>query len=135
MNSNKFIDDCFKIIFLLFWPIVWYDYVFIPKFDTVIILFSSFTVLSILYIALLTYNNKAFKKITILYRVITLTTFIFFLCSYLLFSKNIILLALKLIFILIYFYISCIKNIKYEMNEGVVGILSSLLLITITFSY
>lgn len=135
MNVKKFIDNYFKVIFLLLWPIVWYYYLSIPKFNTGIVMFASFTILSIIYIILLLYNFKFYDKITILYRVSTLISFIFFLSSYILFSKNIILLTLNLIFIFIYFYISCLKNFKYKMNEGIVGILSSLLLIVITFSY
>jgi hypothetical protein len=135
MNNTKFIDDCFKFLTLLFWPIVWYNSVVIPKFQTEIIMFTSFTLLSVIYIFLILYNLKKFPKIVNLYRVSTLVTFILFLCSYLLFSKSMLLLSLKFIFILIYFYISFIKNFKYKMNEGVVGMLSALLLITITFSY
>lgn len=135
MNNTKFIDDFFKFLILLFWPIVWYNSVVIPKFQTEIIMFISFTLLSVIYIFLILYNLRKFPKIVTLYRVSTLVTFILFLCSYLLFSKSMLLLSLKFIFILIYFYISCVKNFKYKMNEGVVGILSALLLITITFSY
>ncbi len=135
MNNTKFIDDFFKFLTLLFWPIVWYNSVVIPKLQTEIIMFTSFTLLSIIYIFLILYNLKKFPKIVTLYRVSTLVTFILFLCSYLLFSKSMLLLSIKFIFILIYFYISVIKNFKYKMNEGVVGILSALLLITITFSY
>lgn len=135
MNNTKFTDDFFKFLILLFWPIVWYNYVAISKIEIEIFMFISFTLLSIIYIFLICYNFKKLEKIVILYRISTLFAFISFLCSYLLFSKNIILLFLKFIFIFIYFYISCIKNFKYKMDEGVVGILSALLLITITFSY
>jgi len=135
MSNTKFIDDFFKFLTLLFWPIVWYNYVVIPKIETEIFMFTIFTLLSIIYSFLLLYNFKKFDKIVVLYKVSTLVTFIIFLCSYLLFSKNIILLFVKLVFILVYFYISYIKNFKYKMNEGVVGILSALMLITITFSY
>lgn len=135
MFNSKFIDDFFKFLILLFWPIVWYNYVVIPKIETEIFMFVTFTLLSIIYIFLLCYTSKKLDDIVVLYRIITIITFIVFLCSYLLFSKNIVLLSVKLIFIFIYFYISCIKNFKYKMNEGVVGILSALLLITITFSY
>jgi hypothetical protein len=135
MTNTKFIDDFFKFLTLLFWPIVWYNYVVIPKIETEIFMFTIFTLFSIIYIFLLLHNFKKFDKIVVLYKVSTLITFIVFLCSYLLFSKNIILLFVKLVFIFAYFYISYIKNFKYKMNEGVVGILSALMLITITFSY
>lgn len=135
MNNTKFIDDFFKFLILLFWPLVWYNYVTIRKIEIEFFMFTSFTLLSIIYIFLICYNLKKFDKIVVLYRISTLLAFISFLCSYLLFSKNILLLFLKFIFIFIYFYISCIKNFKYKMNEGVVGILSALLLVTITFSY
>lgn len=135
MTRETFIDKFFKFLVLLFWPIVWYNVVSIPKFETVIFMFGLFSILSIIYITIIIYNFKLFEKITVLYRISTLIAFILFLCSYLIFSKSILLLSLKLIFIAIYFYISCLKNFKYKMNEGVVGILSAILLITITFSY
>lgn len=135
MNNIKFINNYFKFLFLLFWGIVWYNVITMPKIFSEFFIQILFCLLSIIYIILILCNKNKFKKIDIFYRMITLLSFISFLFSYVLFSKNITLLLLKLFFIFVYFYISCLKNFKYNMNEGVVGILSSLLLLTITLYY
>lgn len=133
--SKEFLDKYFKFLFLFFWPIVWYDYVSIAAMKIEIFMFLLFLTASIVYIIMILKSINKIKDIDVLYRITTILAFILFLCSYLLFSKNIILLILKLISLFIYFYVSCIKNFKYNENEGVVGMLSSLLLVTITFSY
>lgn len=135
MNRKDFYDEYFKILVLLFWPIIWFKWVFLATYKISYTLFLIYLVLAGIYILLFTYSfilKKKHDKIVYVYRISTLVTFIFTLPSFLLYPKSLILLTIKLIFIGIYFYISCVKVYKYHMDEGVVGILSALLLASIT---
>ena len=81
------------------------------------------------------FNDNNIKSITLYYRISTLTAFIFTLFSLLLFPTSLFFLTLKVIFVFIYLYLSYIKLFKYKIEEGLVGILASLLLLVIMFRY
>lgn len=139
MNSERFFDNYFKLLSLIFWPIIWYKWVVISNTRIEISLcllyltLSVFYILSFLYFYLKKPHNYA--KIVVSYRMSTILAFVFTLFSFLMYPKNLIFLFLKLFFIVIYFYISCIKVVKYRIDEGVVGVIASLLLIVITIFY
>lgn len=138
MDNANFLDKFFKVLVLLFWPIIWFKWQLLADDFITISLFTIYLSLSIVYLILLTYSNKRYKnieKIVFLYRLSTLSAFLFTLLSFLLFPKNLFLLFLKMVFILIYFYCSFIKVYKYHIDEGVVGVLSALLLTTIAILY
>ncbi len=137
MITNKFLENYFRVLTLLFWPIILYKWIAISIRSIELTLFNLFSSLSLVYIVLLIFNYKKnnISKITIYYRISTLIAFFTTLLSFLLFTKSYFYLYLKIFFVLIYFYCSCIKVYKYKMDEGIVGILASLLLIVITLLY
>lgn len=138
MVNDKFFDNYFKVLTLLFWPIIWYKWVALSIESIERVIFISYCSLSIIFMILyIFYSNKNnnTERIVVLYRISTLFAFISTLSSFVLFPRSYFLLYLKIGFVLIYFYCSCVKVHKYKIEEGVVGILSSLLLILITLLY
>lgn len=137
MVNEKLLDNFFRVLTLFFWSIVWYKWVAISIEYIELTLCSLFSLLSLLYIILisLSYKKNTISKIDLLYKISTLIAFISTLFSFVLFSKSYFYLYLKIFFVLIYFYCSCIKVYKYNKDEGIVGILASLLLIVLTLLY
>ena len=137
MTSKKFLENFFRGLTLLFWSIIWYKWVTISIEYIEFTLVTIFSILSLLYmiLILLSYKKNNLSKIDLMYKIITLLSFISTLFIFVLFSKSYIYLYLKLFFVLIYFYYSCKKLYKYNNDIGVVGILSSLLLIVLTLLY
>lgn len=134
MNKTKFFDDYFKILVLLFWPLMWFKWQFLATDTISFTLFIIYLALATLYFITFTYSylvKKDYEKIVYFYRISTLLAFVFTLLSFLLFPTNIFLLLLKMVFVAIYFYFSCLMVYKYNIDEGVVGILSVFLLIAI----
>ena len=134
MNKTKFFDDYFKILVLLFWPLMWFKWQFLATDTISFTLFIIYLALATLYFITFTYSSlvkKYYEKIVYFYRISTLLAFVFTLLSFLLFPTNIFLLLLKMVFVAIYFYFSCLMVYKYNIDEGVVGILSVFLLIAI----
>lgn len=138
MNKDNFFDIYFKFLVLSFWPIFWYENQLILNTRTNFIIFITFSILYIIYILLFTYyglNNSSIDKIVIYYRVSMLLAFIFTIISFLLFPTNPFFFILKIIFVFILLYISYIKVRKYKIEEGVVGILSALLMLAFALFY
>ena len=134
MNKTKFFDDYFKILVLLFWPIIWFKSVFLATDTISFAFFIIYLALAIIYFIAFTYSSLVknnCEKIVYFYRISTLLAFIFTLLSFLLFPTNVSLLLIKMIFLAIYFYFSCLMVYKYNNDEGVVGMLSVFLLIAI----
>lgn len=138
MKKEYFLEVGFRILTLIFWPIIIYTWIFIPNIYIEKICFLIFTILSITYIAsifILQYRYKFLDNIIIYYKVSTLICFILALATFLLYPTNITLMWLKLLSIFIYFYIS-LKNVNnYKIEECVVGVISSILLFVITICY
>ncbi len=137
MINEKVLDNFFRGLTLFFWSIVWYKWVAISIKSIELTLVTLFSLLSLLYIILvsLSYKKNTIHNIDSLYKISTLLAFISTLFSFVLFSKSYFYLYLKIFFVLIYFYCSCIKVYKYNKDEGIVGILASLLLIVLTLLY
>ncbi len=138
INSSKFFDNYFKFLVLLFWPIIWYKWTIISTYTIDLTLVVTFCISSIIYFILYLYyccKKTKTEKIIVIYRITLLLSFISTLFSFLLYPTSILLLMLKIIFISICFYYSCIKVFKYKLEEGLVGILSCILLLIITFLY
>ena len=137
MVNEKLLDNFFRGLTLFFWSIIWYKWVAISIEYIELTLCTLFTLLSLLYIILVSwsYKKNTISKIDLLYKISTLLAFISTLFSFVLFSKSYFYLYLKIFFVLIYFYCSCIKVYKYNKDEGIVGILASLLLIVLTLLY
>lgn len=135
MINAKLIDNYFKFLFLSFWPIIWYELIFVSDPFIKSILVTFYCIATLIYIPLIIFFKDNIKSITLYYRITTLTAFIFTLFSLLLFPTSLLFLALKIIFVFIYLYLSYIKLFKYKIEEGLVGILASLLLLVIMFKY
>lgn len=135
MINAKLIDNYFKFLFLSFWPIIWYELIFVSDPFIKFILVTFYCIATLIYIPLIIFFKDNIKSITLYYKITTLTAFIFTLFSLLLFPTSLLFLALKIIFIFIYLYLSYIKLFKYKIEEGLVGILASLLLLVIMFKY
>ena len=136
MINTKFMDNYFKFLFLSFWPIIWYELIFVSAAFIKSILVALYCIATLIYIPLIIFfNDNNIKSITLYYRISTLTAFIFTLFSLLLFPTSLFFLTLKVIFVFIYLYLSYIKLFKYKIEEGLVGILASLLLLVIMFRY
>ena len=132
----EFFDKYFKFLFLSFWAMVWYELVFVSDTFIKTILVSTYCIFTSIYIFFILFIKKAtIKNITLNNRMSILCSFISTLFSLLLFSTSIFFLITKLIFILICLYFSYTKLFKYKIEEGLVGILSSTLLLVITFYY
>ena len=132
----EFFDKYFKFLFLSFWAMVWYELVFVSDTFIKTILVSTYCIFTSIYIFFILFIKKdTIKNITLYYRISILCSFISTLFSLLLFSTSIFFLITKLIFILICLYFSYTKLFKYKIEEGLVGILSSTLLLVITFCY
>ncbi len=138
MKIDLIFEKYFRFLTLLFWPIICYKWIFIQNKYIEYILFSIYTFCGLVYIiAIILYytKEKKLRDINLWYRLSTSTSYILTLSNFLLFPTNITLLYLKFISIFVYFYFSCKMVFKFKNEEGVVGIISSLLLISIAIFY
>ena len=138
MYKEKLFDNYFKFLALLFWPIMWYKWIVISNGTLENMLFTIYAIVAIVFIILYSVFMIKYKDITqidFFYRISTLLAFIFTLFSFLIYPKSLFILYLKIIFTGIYLYYSIVKTLKFKDDEGVVGIMSSLLLIVITLFY
>ena len=119
---------------LSFWPIIWYELVFVSDPFIKSTLVTLYCVITLTYILIIMFFKKNIKSLTLYYRISTLTAFISTLFS-LIYPTNLLFLSFKVIFIFMYLYISYTKLFKYKIEEGLVGILASLLLLVIMFRY
>ena len=137
MYKEKLFDNYFKFLALLFWPIMWYKWIVISNGTLENMLFTIYAIIAIVFIILYSVfiKYKDITQIDFFYRISTLLAFIFTLFSFLIYPKSLFFLYLKIIFTGIYLYYSIVKTLKFKDDEGVVGIMSSLLLIVITLFY
>lgn len=138
MKKEYFFEMGFRALTLIFWPIIIYKWIFISNIYMERNSFLIFTILSIIYIIKICISQIKYKfldNIVIYYRISTLISFILTLASFSLYPTNITLLCLKLLFVFIYFYISCKNVYTYKIEECVVGMISSILLVVISICY
>ncbi len=138
MYKEKLFDNYFKFLALFFWPIMWYKWIVISNGTLENMLFTTYAIIAIVFIILYSVSMIKYKDITqidFFYRISTLLAFIFTLFSFLIYPKSLFFLYLKIIFTGIYLYYSIVKTLKFKDDEGIVGIMSSLLLIVITLFY
>lgn len=133
----KFFDNYFKSIFLVFWFIVWYKWVIISTYKIDLITTTIFIVYCLTYIVLFyfNYNKLKIKNIIFKYQLSIIISFVFSLENFMFFPNSILLLILKTISTLICIYISHKMLFEYKIEEGLVGIISSFLLLVITLLY
>lgn len=140
MTNSSFIDKFFKLIHLMFWPIIWYKLSFISSSSINDNLFYIFFVTSFVFVILIIYSNIKNKislqgNIYDLYRLGTTFAFMSSLYSMLIVPKDVTWLLLKILFTIIYFYVSFLNLFKAKSAEGVVGLVGSTLLFVITIFY
>lgn len=135
----KVFDNIFKILFVLFWSIFLFTTTISTNSRVSLILFSLYNILLFLYMIIypiiILYFKINTEKIIIYYRLSTLLTFLFTSLSFVIFPTSLILFFIKLITIFIYIYLSAIKVYRYKIDEGVVGIMSSLLILVMLFCF
>lgn len=141
-NKLNLFNNIFKFLFLAFWIIFWFvgiiltDNKFNKLSSSLFIIYTSLCITYIVtYIAYMNYTKIYEDKIEIFYKLVTLISFIFSSYNYYMFSVSIFGFLLKLIFLIIYMYISIIKVHKYKLEEGVVGIIASILMIFTLLRY
>ncbi len=128
----------FRGLTLFFWSIIIYKLIFLKNIYIERNAFLGLTILAILYITLigiLQIKNKFLDNIVIYYKIATLISYILTLASLMLYPTNITLMMFKLASIFIYLYISCKNAITYKIEECVVGIISSILLLALSICY
>ena len=128
----------FRILTILFWSILLYNWIFIPNSSVDNYIFHTYSTLSIVYLILLTINKIKYTNldsIGFFYKFISILIFAISVLYFLLFSNNIILLLIKSLINLLYLYISCKKVFKSKDEEGVVGIIGSLLIFVFASYY
>jgi len=138
LNKENLFEYYFRLLTLLFWPIICYKWIFIQNITIESILFIIYSFIASIFIVLIILNfiiNKDIFNINLYYRVSTIISYILTLCSFLLYPTNIPILLFKFISIIIYFYFSSKIVFKFNNEEGVVGMISSLLLIAIAICY
>ena len=112
MINTKFMDNYFKFLFLSFWPIIWYELIFVSDPFIKSILVALYCIATLIYIPLIIFfNDNNIKSITLYYRISTLTAFIFTLFSLLLFPTSLFFLTFLYLYIYIYHILSYL-NIK-----------------------
>ena len=128
----------FRFLTVLFWGILLFNWIFIPNNTVNRYILNIYLILSLVYLILLYINNIKYihkNYIDFLYRFISIVTFIVSGAYFLLFSNNIKLLLAKSVINLMYFYISCKKVSISKDEEGVVGIIASILIFTFATCY
>lgn len=138
MKKEYYFEMGFRGLTLLFWPIIIYKWIFISNIYIERNAFLIFSILAILYIIIMLISqikNKFLDNIVIYYRISTLISFILTLATFLLYPTNITLLLIKVLAIGIYLYISSKSVYIFKIEECVVGIISSILLLAISICY
>lgn len=128
----------FRFLTILFWGFLLLNWIFIPNNTVNRYILNIYLIFSLVYLILLYINNIKYihkNYIDFLYRFISIVTFIVSGAYFLLFSNNIKLLLAKSVINLMYFYISCKKVSISKDEEGVVGIIASILIFTFATCY
>lgn len=141
-NKLNSFNNIFKFLFLVFWVMFWFIGIILTdyKFNKIAIyLFITYSSVCVLYIAsyiiYMKVSNNREEKIEIYYKLATLLSFLFATLSYYIFPISILWFLVKLSFLFIYMYISILKVYKYKLEEGVVGMLASALMLFMFLRY
>ena len=132
-------DNLFKFIVVFFWIISWGTSMFIIPHKFQYLLFFSYNIFTFWYIISYTltikFNNISIAKIIIDYRITTVLAFFFASLKYFIFPTSVICIVLTVLFLFIHIYFSFRKVTRYKLEEGVVGIISSLLILSLMVFY
>lgn len=140
IKKDFILEYLFRTITILFWIIILYNWIFIPIININLYIFIFYTIISSLYLLFISihkikYNFSKNLDIDFLYNFTSISVFIIYLCSLLVYSNSLNILFLKFLTILIYFYISYKRTFKFKKEDGLVGIISSILLFTFDVYY
>ncbi|TQQ84177.1 hypothetical protein EXD82_08190 [Peptacetobacter hominis] len=140
MNKENILENYFRLLTLTFWPIIWYKWVFISSKDLERVLFFSYASIALIYVIYFSYtyiksSDSIKPSLMFAYRLSSIATFIITILSFVLFPKSIFLLYAKIIVLFIYLYFSYKEVYRRKNEEGVVGIMSFLLLLIFTIFY
>lgn len=132
-------DNMFKFIVVFFWIISWgTSMVVIPQ-NIEHFLFFSYNIFTfwyiVSYIFTIRFKNISIAKIIIDYRITTVLAFFFASLKYFIFPTSILCIVLTVLFLFIHIYFSTTKVVIYKLEEGVVGIISSLLILSLMIFY
>lgn len=140
LESDDFFEHYFRLLTLCFWPIMWYKWNVISSRKLEYILFLTYSFFALIYLVLFIirfFKSDLEKRNSMMfyYRASSIVAFIISLFSFVLFPKNIPLFYFKLFSISVYLYFSYREVFKNKNDEGVVGIMSFLLLLALTIFY
>ena len=126
----------FRTLTVLFWITLLFNWVFIPNPIINYYVFNTYFVLSIIYItlAIIHKSTEIRDKVDFYYKLISIITFVISMMYFLLYSNSIKLLLIKTFIIFLYFYIS-FKKVNLKDEEGVVGIIGSILIFVFATYY
>ena len=140
MKGKKltFMEIYFRLICLMFWPIYWYKWTVITIENYNMTLFYIYAVIDTIFVLLLVISNLM-KKIKIkryFYFQLTIAiTYFLTLLSFMVFNTNRVILYSQIFVCLVSIVVSW-RLIKKDYDDiGVVGILSGLLILIITYFY
>lgn len=138
MKKEFFFEMYFRILTLLFWTTIIYSWIFISNIrieNNTFLIFSTLAILYIILICISQIKNNFLDNIVIYYRLSTLISYIITLASFLLYPTDLTLMLFRVISIFIYFYISLRNSVTYKLEECVVGVISSILLLFLCICY
>lgn len=128
----------FRLICLVFWPIYWYDWIVITIQNYNQILFNLYFIMDTVFIVFLVIKRFVNAKATKWYFGFMLTTSLTYLVSLysnMIVPRDVTFLYIKIVLCFLMIFSSW-KLIKVEENDiGVVGVLSGLLLLVLTYFY
>lgn len=134
----NFIELYFRFISFLMWPIYWYKWMVITIENYNKLLFTVYFFLDIVFIIVVVVVflfKKNTSKYYFYFEISTSTTYLVSLLSFMIFPRNVYLLYLKILLCMVHVLISW-KLIKKDENDiGVVGIMSGILLLVLTYFY
>lgn len=138
IRKLPFMEVFFRLVCLLFWPIYWYKWVVITIENYNTVLFIIFTVVDLIFVLfLLIYfiTGRVCSKRYFLFQLSISITYFLTLLSFMIFNTSRLILYSQISACVISIIISW-NLIKKEYNDiGVVGILSGLLILIVTYFY
>ncbi|SFE16332.1 hypothetical protein [Peptostreptococcus sp. D1] len=138
IKSLSFLELYFRLICLVFWPIYWYDWIVITIQNYNLILFNIYFAMDIIFIVFLIIKRFVNAKATKWYFCFMLTTSLAYLVSLysnMIAPRDVTFLYIKIMLCLLMIFSSW-RLIKAEENDvGVVGVLSGILLLVLTYFY
>lgn len=138
VRNLGFVEAFFRLTCILFWPLYWYKWSVITVANYNEILFTVYWMVSgtFLFVCTLAYLFRRSTSHTYyLYRMVLVFTYLESLYSFMLVPKNVEALYLRIVLCVILLFVSN-RLIRLDKNDtGVVGILSSILILVLTYFY